>query len=157
MTTDELVSKVAGALNSIGVYPMGGEEPVTEEMKKSAAYRHGVNAGTTEVIESVHDIIYSEYEVREYERVMMADEEWSFILMGDVWHVFLNDTWYYASADWEPLATNEYEDVVGWYRRFGNAGVLYWVWKNKRDHMPTIPIYRKQVEAIRDLVEKDTK
>jgi hypothetical protein len=154
MTKDELVSRIEGAFNDIGIYPMGGAEPKTEELIKSDAYKHGVNSGVMEVMNVVNKIIYdTEGDIHPEEKIMIADDEWSFMRMGDSWFIFLSDTWYYASADWELITPDEYGDVISWYRRFGHAGVLYWVWKNKRDHMPMIPQYRKQVEMVRDYVE----
>ena len=68
------------------------------------------------------------------------------------WMVNLSDTWYYACADCEDIEPEEYKDVAKWYRDYGYAGVLWWVFL-KREHEPQVARPKKLVQAFRVMLE----
>lgn len=150
---EQLYRKLEALSGNVSVYMMGGYTR-RENVEETPEYRFGFNDGQSEIIDGVFDLLRSaEEDISPEETVFYSDDEWTFLRVEGKWHVRLNDTWYYSCGDWEEIEPEEYKEVVRWYRLYGRAGVLYWVWKNKRDHLPTIPEYRKQVEAISGLVE----
>lgn len=72
---------------------------------------------------------------------------YSFIKLNDKWGVFLNDTWYWGTADFEEIPSEEYEAVSALYHQFGRAGLYRWVY-GKRGHFPAFDDYTDMIKAV---------
>ena len=69
-------------------------------------------------------------------------------------YILLNDTFHFACADSEIVEEEEIEDVIKYFRSYGDDGVLYWVAK-KRGYDPDIDIFKESVERVRKQEERN--
>jgi len=148
-TIDQILLELRSISDNMGVYPASmrgfGEETDYEQRD---GYKNGWNACYSDFFERVDKILDSAgKEWDSNSRLFAADEEYSFRWANGQWHVILNDTWYYACADGEEISKEQEEEVAGYYRQFGCAGVLYWV-HLQRKSLPEIPRYRTMVQGV---------
>ncbi len=151
---EKLVQELLAVSSDMGIYPAAvkglGDE---RDYEQRDGYKNGWNACVMEYGQKISDVLRKAGEPwSEPERLFAASGEYYiFVREDDGWSVFLNDTWYYACADGEEIPPCEYEKVADLFRRFGEAGVLYWVYK-RRGHLPQIPRYRRRIEAVDSVI-----
>ena len=152
---DKLIAEIRAIDTNMGVYPAAIQGQGAECYKQRDGFKNGWNACVMEYGVKVSEAIErADTPWLEAERIFAAAGEYAFLFLANKWGVFLNDTWYYASADWEEVKPEQYDEVVKWYRRFGEAGLLYWVYL-QRQHLPQIPHVKRTVEAIIALLKAD--
>lgn len=154
---DKLLLELKSIDENMGIYPAAVESYNQEKSyKERDGFKNGWNAcvfsygsklnnaieSASEGLSSSEKLFFYDYS-GEYD-TFMYDQEGG-------WSVFLNDTWEYACADGEEIQKDQYNEVAKWYRNFGHAGVLYWVYL-QRKYLPEITETRVLVETIHDLV-----
>ena len=146
--SEQLISELKSIPSGIGMYPAAVVAQDGTEYDKRNEFQNGWNSAVMEYGNKIDDAIFrADKEVDKDEMLFMADE-YTFRKHEDgSWYVSLSDTWYYASADGENIAPEEKKTVAQWYRKFGRAGALYWVF-TKRGHMPQIPMVARMVQMV---------
>jgi len=151
---EKLIQELEAVSSDMGIYPQAmkgfGDE---RDYEQRDGYKNGWNACVMEYGQKISEVLRKAGEPwSEPERLFAASGEYYiFVREDDGWSVFLNDTWYYACADLEPIPPCDYEKVADLFRRFGEAGVHYWV-SVQRGYDPQIPRYERRVKAVRDLI-----
>lgn len=139
--------------DNMGIYPAAmkgcGEE---HDYEQRDGYKNGWNACVMEYGSKISAAVYSAQEKWSEEEHLFAADTSAFHKMGDQWGVFLNDTWYYACADWEPIPKEKYNEVAKWYKDWGWGGLLYWVYL-QRKHEPQVESALKRFRVVQGYVE----
>jgi hypothetical protein len=155
--TDKLLLELKSISDNIGIYPAAVESQDKEKSyKERDGFKNGWNACVDECIAKVDAAVENaSTELSSAEKLFLADNEYTFWYSQESgWYVALNDTWYYACSDGEDIPKDKYNEVAKWYRKYGNAGALYWVYL-QRGFLPTIPSSRREVEAIIEVEKED--
>ncbi len=147
---EKLLHELEAVSGDMGIYPravhgLGAER----DYEQRDGYKNGWNACVIEYGAAIRAVVHQAGQPwTEPERLFAAVGKYLFWHEKEGWEVFLNDTWHYACADCEPIPAEQYETVAGWFKRFGEAGVLYWV-ALQRGYDPEIPRYQNLVEMVR--------
>jgi hypothetical protein len=148
---DKLLVNLRSIPDNMGVYPAAVKGRSAEtSYEQRDGFKNGWNACIMEYGAKLDYAIDNACtELSSAERLFLADGDYYnfYYDQEDGWSIFLNDTWYFASADGERIPKEKYEEVASWYRKYGGAGVLYWVYL-QRGHMPSILSSRRQVEMV---------
>ncbi len=132
--------------SNMGIYPqaMSGYND-ERDYKERDGFKNGWNACVIEYGKQFRKAIVEAQIVTETDAVFLTSS--LFHYQEGEWCVFLNDTWYYASADAEEIPKDKEKEVADLFQKHGEDGVLYWVYK-QRGHYPSIPSTLKQVKRI---------
>ena len=155
---DQLITKLRALGMNLGIFPAAVKCSAAEGgYEKRTDYHEGWNACAMRVMrefdKAVDDATDSYW--GDPERLFSASGDYyTFFHQDGKWHVFLNDTWYYASGDAEEIPTEKFGEVAELFRKFGTAGALYWVYR-QRGHLPDIPWAKRRVESVLALLAAD--
>jgi hypothetical protein len=149
---ESLVSELKAI--SLGLYPAAVSWYNDErDYTQRDGFKDGWNAAIMEHARQFSAAVdRADFALDHDEQLFRSDDATLWKSSDGTWEVFLNDTWYYACGDAQPIEEAEKRIVADWYRRFGQAGVYYWV-SLKRGHNSEIPKIAKVITAIKNLVE----
>jgi hypothetical protein len=152
---EKLVEALRSIQVNMGIYPAAVQGCGEHDYEQRDGYKNGWNACIMEYGVKLDKAIFDASEPWSTpERLFSADDGYTFRFNSEEgWLVSLGDTWYYACADDEPIPPAAYNEVLNWYHDYGRAGVLYWVYLQRKE-MPRVPRAAKLVRAIEVLVKK---
>ena len=145
---EQILFELTSMSDNIGIYPAAIIEK--DKTTNRSEFQSGWNACVMNYGRKIDEIFNDDESWATSEKLFAASG--GYFLYDDGWYVNLNDTWYYACADCEQINKNDYDIVADWFKKFGDAGVLYWVY-TKRGNFPEIPKYKKLIELIKSYNE----
>jgi len=146
MTKQELVDILFQV--DVEIYPKALQTGNPEiDYGERDAYKNGWNDGSSKILHAMWEVLgKADLEISRPETMFLLYKDDMFLHMNDKWYINLSDTWYYASADWEEIPPEKYEEVFKLVKHFGYYGLLYWVYQ-QRGHYPQIPEIEERVKA----------
>jgi hypothetical protein len=162
-TLEQTLFELNSIPEHIGVYPAAVKAQNEEQSyEQRDGFKNGWNACIMEYGAKIDYVLDEAGEPwLDDEKLLAAAGKYTFMFDAQCkndensgWYVFLNDTWYYACGDGEDIPKDEIKNVAKWYRNYGEAGALYWVYL-QRGHLPTIPFAKRQVEAVQSLEDAE--
>lgn len=85
-----------------------------------------------------------------YEQLFTAAGGNSFMKNDGHWFIFLNDTWYWGTADSEDIPDDQIKIVGDLFIRYGQAGLYYWV-AQRRGHPPEFSPEKEMIVMVGEL------
>lgn len=121
MGYDEILFEINSMLD-MGIYPKAVQSQDKEQSyQERDGFKNGWNACVMECIPKIKEKLgLYESPWTEPEKLFIAADDGCFYY-NDGWHIFLNDTWYWACSDCEEIPKDKYEEVADLFRAFGRA------------------------------------
>jgi hypothetical protein len=128
---EALVREMTEVPYDMGIYPqamsgMGAEK----DYKERDGYKNGWNAAVMEYGKKLGEAAYRAAEGIDDNLSMLLASDIGWLRDG-VLYLNMNDVWGWACADAEKVPKDKVDDVAELYKRWGWAGLLYWVSKQR--------------------------
>lgn len=146
-----LVKELEDIGTDFGIYPAAikgyGDE---RDYEQRDGFKNGWNAAIMEYGQQFGKIVAraSEY-VQDDDLQMLIHANVGWVNDGKL-SLNMNDTWAWACASMEPVPPEEVKEVARLFRRYGFAGLLYWVSKRNDDMRSEFQDINRRIDFVRN-------